>query len=347
MSRAPSFFRLLLLVLLAIASCPAAQAQAPGPYEGEVAVASQSEADRAAALPQALAQVLAKAGAPADAAHGVEASSLLQQYRYRQDVVELGGVPTQRLHLIARFDAAGVQRLLAAGGGAVVAPAQRAQPIVWLAIDDGSGARIVSQDAAAAMLPLTTRAGERGLRLRLPAWDAQDQAILRALDLAGEETYAVDAVTRRYGGPALIGWLRRGEGGWVADWRVRDGETEIGRWQTRDPQAAAALAAGADGAVDALARRQAQVTLSGPAGTYRVVVQGLESAADYARVLATLRRQAIVRAVSPVALAAGRVELDVELGAGVASLAQLLAGGALESVSVGDLDAPSEFTLRR
>jgi hypothetical protein len=346
MTRVASFLCLFLLALLAIGHSLPASAQAPGPFEGEVAVASQSDEDRAAALPQALLQVLAKAGVSPDAAEGVDAASLLQQYRYRQDVVDVGGVPTRRLHLIARFDAAGVERLLAARG-AVLAPAQRARPILWLAIDDGSGARVVSQAAAAAVLPLTTRASQRGLRLRLPAWDTQDQAILRALDLAGEENYAVDTATRRYGGPALIGWLRRDGGGWVVDWRLRDGESEIGRWRSRDPQAAAVLEAGADGAVDVLARRQAQVTLSGPAGTYRIVVQGLDSAADYARVLATLRRQAIVRAVSPVALSVDRVELDVKLGAGVESLAQLLAGGALDAVSIGDQAAPSVFSLRR
>ncbi|MEJ1250125.1 DUF2066 domain-containing protein [Denitratimonas tolerans] len=346
MARACSSFRLFLLVLLAIAPCLPALAQVIGPYEGEVAVASQSDADREAALPQALAQVLARAGAAPDATHGADAAGLLQQYRYRQEVVDVDGVPTRRLYLIARFDAAGVQHLLAAGGG-VAAPPRRVQAILWLAIDDGSGARIVSQSAAAAVLPLTTRASQRGLRLRLPAWDARDQAAVRALDLAGEDSYAVDTATRRYGGPALIGWLRRDGGGWVVDWRLRDGESEIGRWQNRDPQAAAVLAAGADGAADALVRRLAQVTLSGPAGTYRIVVQGLGSAADYARVLATLRRQTIVRAVSPVALAADRVELDVELGAGVGSLAQLLAGGPLESTSVGDQRAPSVFSLRR
>lgn len=347
MAFASTVSRLLLLLALICLPWRQAQAQPVGSYEGEVEVASQSDADRLAAQPAALAQVLAKAGAPADVAQGTDAAALMQQYRYRQEVQMVDGAPARRVFLIARFDAAAVQRLLAASGGvAVPAPASRVQPILWLAIDDGSGARIVSQDAAAAVLPLTSRAAQRGLRLRLPTWDAQDQAILQARDLAGEETYAVDAVTRRYGGPALIGWLRRGGSGWVADWRLRDGETELGRWQDTDAQASVVLAGGADGAAEALARRQAQVTLSGPAGRYRIQIQGLDSAADYARVLETLRRQTIVRGVTPLALAGDRMELDMELAAGVESLSRLLAGSALEAVTVGDLDTPSVLALR-
>lgn len=345
MAFASTVSRLLLLLALICLPWRQAQAQPVGSYEGEVEVASQSDADRLAALPAALAQVLAKAGAPADVAQGTDAAALMQQYRYRQDVQVVDGVPARRVFLIARFDAAAVQRLLAASGGVAV-PASRVQPILWLAIDDGSGARIVSQDAAAAVRPLTARAAQRGLRLRLPTWDAQDQAILQAGDLAGEETYAVDTVTRRYGGPALIGWLRRGGSGWVADWRLRDGETELGRWQDTDAQASVVLTGGADGAAEALARRQAQVTLSGPAGRYRIQIHGLDSAADYARVLETLRRQTIVRGVTPLALAGDRMELDMELAAGVESLSRLLAGSALESVSVGDLDTPSVLALR-
>ena len=346
MAHAPFFLRLILSLALAWLVVPAAQAQAHGPYEGEVEVASQSDADRAAALPQALAQVLAKSGVSAQSGRDADAARLLQQYRYRQDAQTVDGVPVRRLYLIARFDAAAIQRLLDGSGAVVVAP-PRVQPILWLAIDDGSGARIVSQDAAAAVLPLTTRAGQRGLRLRLPAWDAQDQSILYARDLAGEETYAVDTATRRYGGPALVGWLRREASGWVADWRLREGESEIARWQSRDLQAAAVLAAGADGAVDALARRRNEVVLTGAAGRYRVVVQGLIGGADYARVLDALRRQSIVRAVEPRALEGDRLEMDLDLGAGVESLLLLLEGGVLETVAVGDAGTPTVLALRR
>ena len=334
---------LLLLLGLAVFN---AQAQELGLYEGEVAVASQSEADRAAALPQALAQVLVKVGgdaAAASAAGAADATGLLQQYRYRQVMISVDGASQLGHMLIARFDQAGVQRLLASSGRNAM-PAQRPQPILWLAIDDGSGARIVSQAAAAAVAPLTSRAVQRGMRVRLPSYDAQDQSIVIARDIPSGETYAVDTAARRYGGPVLIGWLRRAEGGWIADWRLREGETDIERWQSQDAQAAAVLVAGADGAADALARRYSQLVLSGPAGRYRIVVEGLSGAADYADLLQTLRSQPIVRDVAPAALEGERLELDVELSAGVESLGRLLERSGLRTVSIGDATSPSVFS---
>lgn len=347
MSRLPIFSFLLLLVALLV-PCTRGGAQELGTYEAEVVVSSQADGERNAALPRALEQVLVKLGGASAAGGDIgedTAVSLLQQYRYRQEVVSVDGSPVSRLSLIARFDQAGVQRLLA-GRGVAAWPAQRPEPILWLAIDDGSGARMVSQETAAAVAPLVARATQRGLRVRLPAYDAQDRVIVYPRDLAGEENYAVDTATQRYGGPALIGWLRRAEGGWVADWRLRDGENEIGRWRSTDPQAAAALAAGADGAADALAQRHAQVALSGTPGRYGIVIEGVANGADYARVLATLRRQPIVRGVSPVVLRDDRLEVEVDLGAGVESLTRLLAGGALESVSVGDGATPTILALR-
>jgi hypothetical protein len=320
-----------------------AQAQTLGAYEGEVAVASQSDADRVAALPQALAQVLQKLGGSASAAQGVEAAALMQQYRYRQDVVNDAQGARVQHYLIARFDQAAVARLL----GTQAAPAwssERPQPIVWLAIDDGSGARIVSQEAAAAVVPLTARGRQRGLELRLPQYGAAERSTLKAMDLAVEETWAVDQLTSRYGGPALLGWMRRDANGWVADWRLRQSGTELGRWRSQDAQAAVVLAGGADGAADALSQR-AQMVFTGPAGRYRVVIEGLHDGAGYAKVMALIARQPIVRGVQTLQADQGRLELDVDLSAGIEGLVQLLRGSVLESIFVGDLETPSEFAV--
>lgn len=331
-------------VLLLVLSVGLAHAQDLGLYEGEVPVASQSEADRVAALPAALSQVLGKLGGSAASAASADASQLLQQYRYREEMVSADSGVQMRLSLIARFDQAAVQSLLGEGG-AMVWSAQRPQPLLWLAIDDGSGARIVSQDAAAAVVPLTARAVQRGLRVRLPEYDAQDQGVVYARDLSGSETYAVDTATQRYGGPALIGWMRRGDDGWLVDWRLRDGQTEIGRWQSRDTQAAVVLASGADGAADLLSQRYSNQVLSGPAGRYRARVDGLSSAKDFAHVMGLLKRQPITREITIVAMTETGLDLEMELSSDMNGLAQLLRGSGLESVSIGDLSTPSVLLL--
>ncbi len=345
----PSFLRsLIAVVFLMLLGTTPSGAQTLGAYEGEVAVASQSEIDRVAALPQALAQVLRKHGGArvgVASLDGAQAEALLQQYRYRQQVVNVDGVAGTQLYLIARFDQARVQEMVGSSGATSAWTLRRPQPILWLAIDDGSGARIVSQSAAAAVTPLTTRAVQRGVTIRLPTYDAQDQATIIARDLSSQEPWSVDTATQRYGGPALIGWMRRSADGWVVDWRLRDAGMELGQWQSRDPQSSVVLASGADGAADVLAQRAAQPAFSGAAGRYRVVIEGLSNAADFARVMSLLKRQPIVRELEPQRLSGARLELDVELTAGVDGLAQLLRGGALTPVSIGDLKTPSEFTL--
>lgn len=345
----PSLIRSLVIVALAALLLPGlSHAQVPDPYEAEVPVASQSEADRQVALPLALEQVLRKLGErnAGGIARDTDARALLRQYRYRQEAA--GGADGLRvqLHLIARFDPQGVNRLLGDAVASPVAP-RPVQAVLWLAIDDGSGARMVSQAAAVAVQTLTARAVQRGISLRLPLYDAQDQAILQTRDLTTNENWAVDTATRRYGTIALVGWMRRGGDGWLADWRVRDGEVELARWTSRDTQASAVLAAGGDGLADAVQQRLARPVFSGPAGHYRVVVEGLTDAADYARVMSLLSGQPIVRSVSVLQLDQSRLELELDLSAGVEDLVRLLRGGALESIFVGNLQAPSEFVLGR
>ena len=98
-------------------------AQEASLYEGEAPVADQSVAQREAALPGALAQVLVKvtgdSGADTDPAYaGVlsGAAGMMQQYRYRQDVVTADGVPQLKLTLIARFNAKAVEGVVTRAG---------------------------------------------------------------------------------------------------------------------------------------------------------------------------------------------------------------------------------------
>ncbi|WP_210238096.1 hypothetical protein, partial [Mesorhizobium sp. M8A.F.Ca.ET.207.01.1.1] len=54
------------------------------------------------------------------------------------------------------------------------------------------------------------------------------------------------------------------------------------------------------------------------AGTYRVVVTGINSADDYLRLAAGLREVPVVRTVTPLHASAGQLELSVEMTTGLA-----------------------------
>ena len=246
---------LLRFVFLALWLCAgAATAQDDALYEGESMVDSQSEEQRAAALPRALGQVLVKVtGDPSAASDPAfqgalgRAAGMVQQYRYREDVVTQGGVPRLRSFLIARFNPQSVDALIV-GAGRRIWPAPRPRPLLWLAIDDGRGPRLVGEAQQSAVASLIRRAAERGLQIAFPLADVQDQTLGGPQSVWNGDTAAVRDAAMRYGGaPVLIGKLRRGGSGWLADWVLIDGGTELHRWNGSNANAGAVLAGGADG----------------------------------------------------------------------------------------------------
>src|SRR5690606_12095002 len=154
-------------------------ASASGTYEAEVPVNSQSDADRPGALARALGVVLGKlsgdrsaVGRPGVAQALRGAKDMVAGYDYRQDQsVAASGAPSYRTVLVARFRQDDVDGL-AAALGLPVWPQPRPKPVVWLAIDDGSGPRLVSVQQSNAARPLLDRAIERGFRLGLPSGGA-------------------------------------------------------------------------------------------------------------------------------------------------------------------------------
>ena len=181
-------------------------------------------------------------------------------------------------------------------------PQPRPKPVLWLAVDDGSGPRLVSVQQANAARPLLNRAIERGYKLGLPSGGAAEQALAGAI--WRQDSAAVARASSRYSPPMqLIGKLYRANGGWQADWVFVDNGRELNKWTSKDANAMRAMAAGADGAADALVKRYAKAGAAvGQAGTYRVVVTGINSADDYLRLAAGLREVPVVRNVTPACL---------------------------------------------
>lgn len=334
----------------------AAPAQDPSLYEGEAPVSDQGEAQRIAALPRALAQVLDKVtgeagtGArPELAAALSDAPRLMQQYRYRQDVDTRSGTPELRLFLIARFDPVAVDSMIGRAG-LPIWPSPRPKPLLWLAIDDGRGPRLVGQAQASAVAPLTRRGTERGLGFAFPKADLADQTVGGAQAVWSNDLESVRTAATRYGrrAPLVIGRMERAPGGWSAQWRLLDQGRELHSWNSLDPDASVVLAAGADGAATALARAYAELVLGGEPGDYAVVVTGLDQATDYARTLQYLQKLPIVQAVQVIEASGDRVHLMLTLRSGVEGLVRLADGGGVLQPEAGDTpDAPPQFRLER
>lgn len=349
-----------LLAALLVAGSALAQrvegdrARATGLFDAEVPVNSQNTAERNSAFARALVQVLNNLSGGRDAAAqpgvGAElkrAQDYVTGYDYRQDegVSATTGAPTFGTTLVVHFDPAKVQEM-AGDLGLPVWPEPRPKPVLWLAIDDGSGPRLVGLGQANAARSILDRAKARGYKLGLPAGNAAEQAAAGAIWRG--DTAAIARISSRYSPPMqLIGKLSRKGAGWHADWILVDGGRVLSRWSGDDTDARRVMAAGADGAANALVKRYAR--RSGPGvgspGSYTVSFAGIDNGDDYIRLSALLQKVSVVRAFRPVRAAPGTLDVQLDLTTGLAGFRRL-AGDALVSDDTAADGAPPVFRLR-
>lgn len=343
------------IFLVITALCPSAHiaGQVPDLYEAETEVADQSDKARAAALPGLLAQVLSRlaldpsevAALSMDGAL-VRAPQLLQRWRYRREASGERGMNEYRQILIARFEPAAVDRLLADAGIAAWTGA-RPEPQVWLVIDDGSGPRLLTVADVATAMSLIEGARQRGFGLRFPTDSAQYASGERAAwyeDAAAADTLlgGADAQVQ------LLGRLRRVGDRWQMDWWVRESGVELSRVTRSGDSVNTLLALGGELIADTLLAQHRSLRLRGEPGDYAVRVYGVGSANDYARLRAYLGSLPLVRSVQPQAAAGDRLDLRLDLVSGVEALRALVRQGAVlrESDSEAGSDV-AEFVLVR
>ncbi|TXH65590.1 MAG: DUF2066 domain-containing protein [Lysobacteraceae bacterium] len=309
------------------------RAAASGIYEAEVPVSGQGEAERNNGFSRALAQVLAKisgdrsaTGRPGVGQELRRAKEYVSGYDYRQDEsADATGATRFRTVLVVRFDRARVDGVIGALG-LPVWPQPRPKPVLWLAIDDGKGPRLVGLAQNNAARSVLDRATERGYRLGLPSGSAAEQAAVSAIWRG--DTGAIARLSARYSPPMqLIGKLYRKGAGWKADWVFVDSGRVLSKWSSENGDARRAMAGGADGAADALIRRYARGSgASGPAGTYRVLFTGIDSADDYIRLSAYLQEVSVVRRFRPVNAGPNGLVLELELISGLPGFRRMVDG---------------------
>ena len=330
------------------------RARASGLFDAEVPVNSQNTSERDSAFARALAQVLNNlsggrdaAGQPGVGAELRRAENYVTGYDYRQDegVSSTTGAPTFGTTLVVHFDPAAVQQM-ATELGLQVWPEPRPKPVLWLAIDDGSGPRLVGLGQANAARSILDRAKARGYRLGLPAGNAAEQAAAGAIWRG--DTAAIARISSRYNPPMqLIGKVARKGAGWHADWILVDGGRVLSRWSEDDADARRAMASGADGAANALVKRYAKRggPGAGTPGSYTVSFAGIDGSDDYIRLSALLQKIAVVRAFRPVHAVPGTLDVQLDLSTGLAGFRRLAGDALLPGEDASD-GAPPVYRLR-
>ncbi|GAA5077834.1 DUF2066 domain-containing protein [Lysobacter panacisoli] len=329
------------------------RARAEGIYATEVQVNGQGETERNTAFARALAQVLGKLSGDRGAASrpGVgqelrQAKTYVESYDYRQDEgVGPTGAPSFRTTLVVNFDEQAVNDL-AATLGIPVWPQPRPKPVLWLAIDDGSGPRLVGLPQVNAARPALNRATERGYKLGLPTGNAAEQAAVGAIWRG--DSAAVARASARYSPPMqLIGKLYRdASAGWKADWTFVDAGKVLSSWSQTGADARQLMANGADGAADALMKRYAKRVESGAAGAYRVTFTGVDSSEDFIRLAGYLQKLSVVRRLTPLRATPLGLEYELELVSGTPGFHRLLARDGVVEVLEGLEGQPPVYRLR-
>ena len=178
------------------------------------------------------------------------------------------------------------------------------------------GPRLVGLSQANAARTALNRAKERGYALGLPSGNAAEQATIGAIWRG--DSAAVARASLRYAPPMqLIGKVYRSAEGWKADWTFVDNGKVLSSWSTTDPDARRVIAAGADGAADALTKRYAKRGTAGPPGSYAVTFTGIHSSDDYMRLAGYLEKLAIVRKITPQRATPESVTFALELASGL------------------------------
>lgn len=209
----------LLVLCLSLFSLPTFAATVGDLYQVREPVASQQPEERNQALQRALdTLVLRLTGDPAALKNPAVAElrkdpqQLISQYGYEGDA------------LVVDFDPATSERSLRQAGLALWS-ANRPAILAWWLNEAAGGANLVGdgQDSAA---PVRRAAQHRGLPLRLPLADLNEQIVGTADNLTAARPDALREASDRYAADALLAVRAREDGGkWQANWRLWLGDS--------------------------------------------------------------------------------------------------------------------------
>jgi hypothetical protein len=300
---------LIVTLLLGFAALPPLHAQASGsPYSVTVPVADTSDAQRNQAFTTALGQVLTRVAGGQDlrgnegygSALG-QAASMVQKFQYQRAVTGL--------ILDVDFEPGAVRRLVSRLG---VQSAGIKPPVLLLV--QGSDDRLLDQSALSS---LAAAAGARGINVVYPdVANPADTARVAAADPA-----ALATINQQYHtGLVLLGKLH--DGG--ADWTLVSGG-QAQHWSDQGATEDALLGDAGNGLVDRLGK-QLNVIGAGPSEG-KLWVSGLDSAMDYANLVATLEDDPSVKQVLTLGAQNDGVLLYVKASVPMDGLAANLAAG--------------------
>jgi len=301
-------------------------------YSGEVVVASQTEADRNAAIPEALIQVLQKLSgqrelpvSPALDDAISQSASWLRSFRYAKvNRNAADGSVTQELHLVAQFMQTEVDRIVQQIG---LPRWRQERPAVqlWVVIDNGLSRQLQPLQFGYAWEAMEEVAAARGLPVSWPELDEEEmQLVDMRLVWGGFTDYLVERGAPE-DGVAIIAARREGPQ-WTVRWNLASGGQNWS-WQNSDIELMYALADGLHQMADQIAASNTIAVSEQGSWTIDVSIGELNNAEDYIHCLEYLQNLSLVNAVDILGANPGRVHFRLQLNASAEYLSEAFKRG--------------------
>lgn len=208
------------------------------------------------------------------------------------------------------------------------APAAAPTPtLVWLVIDDGTRKTIASAAQVAALTPMTTTAGGRGIALVFPEMDGNDLARIDADTLwSGDPRKALAAAKRYRTTQVLVARLSRNGATWNGRMTLVDayGTDE---WLAQHGDSSSVLVDATAGLADRLEKRSALAVSERVVADHWLWIDEVRSPSDYGRALKYLESLPVVEAVTPEGADGDRLLVKARLTVRLERLQQMLALG--------------------
>ncbi len=324
-----------------------------GLYKSEVAVSGQGKSERQTAMQAAIQQVFAKvSGQPNIASiesikRVIDNSSLyVQQYGYRK--LKGGELAEHRANgstgnqiVWFRFDERAINKVLRENNLPVWGKT-RPTTLVWLAIEQDGGRYILGSDTLDDMrLSLKREASRRGLAILIPLLDLEDQTALPFADLWGDFQDSILQASSRYQAEAvLVGRMSLSRSDiWEGRWTLYEKNTSL-TWSYQATLANHVLAAGVSGAMEILARRYAQITVTDAQSDIVLTVLDVASLSDYVKVTKYLSSLEQIKGIQTAFIDTGGVGFNLQLRGSSEGLRQTIGLGSVLVAEEPSVTAP-------
>ncbi|GJM07134.1 MAG: hypothetical protein DHS20C10_08680 [marine bacterium B5-7] len=304
--------RALCASILLCAICIVTAATQVDTFTASVPVANQSASVRQQALKQALSRVLIKtsgnvgvATIPSIQLQLAQAKSLVQTYSYQTD--------EQQLLLDVTFDADAVKKLLRKQHQAIWG-ATRPSILTWVVMSTPQQTIWLDKSLPSPLLTVMQKqCQQRGLPLMLPSFDMQD-AVTTQVDLQKPLSYMHfrEASSRYHPDVVLVGHITQLATQYQARWQFVLNGRPIA-WRTAGKDVNAVVSALTDRLTGVLSAQYATLNAPLDQSAQQILVQGMQSIADVAKVTRYLTQLVPVASVATQSFSGDSVTFNIQL----------------------------------